>query len=82
MDRLDKPNTHKSMGPDGRHPRVLRELAGVVALPFSIIFEYHGEQERCLMVGGRPMLLPFSKRAGSRTQKTTGQSASPLSLER
>ncbi|GAB0180683.1 mitochondrial enolase superfamily member 1 [Grus japonensis] len=39
MEHLGKFDIHKSMGPNGMHPRVLREFTEIIAMPLSIIFE-------------------------------------------
>ena len=39
LDLLRKLDAYKSMGPDGLHPRVLRELAEVVAKPLFTILQ-------------------------------------------
>ena len=38
-EHLSRINAHKSMGPDGMHPHVQRELAEVIAELLSIIFD-------------------------------------------
>ncbi|KGL83511.1 hypothetical protein N309_08491, partial [Tinamus guttatus] len=38
-EHLRKLDSHIFMGPDGMHPRLLRDLVHVIAKPLSIIFE-------------------------------------------
>jgi len=81
-DRLSDLDVHISMGPNGMHPRVLRELVDVIAEPLPSPLRGPGGQERCPRTGERPMSLQSSKRTRKRTQETTGRSASPPSWER
>ena len=70
------------MGPDGVHPRVLRELVEVVAEPLSIIFERSwttGEVPEDWRIAN---VTPVFKKGKRKTQVIIGLSASPLSLER
>ena len=82
QENLNKPDTHKSMGPDGVHPRVLRELADVIAEPLSIIFESFWRAGKVPTGWRKANVTAVFKGARRRTQGTTVQSASPPSLER
>ena len=68
-----KLNMYKSMGPDDIHPRVLREMADVVAEPLSIIFENSWLSGEVPVTGKRETFLPFLRKGERRTQGTTGQ---------
>ncbi|PKU42310.1 reverse hypothetical protein [Limosa lapponica baueri] len=57
-EQLSKLHTQKSMGPDGMHPQMLRELLEVIAGPLSIIFERSWRTEE-------PTTLSFGKKIGS-----------------
>jgi len=81
-DHLSKLDTHKPLGLDGMHPRVLRELAIVIAEPLSIILERSWRTGDVPEDWRKAMSLQSSKRARRKTQRTTGRSALLPSRER
>ena len=67
------PNVYKSMGLDDIHPRILKEMADVVAKPPSIIFEnsWLSGEVPCDWKK-RETLLPFLRKGERKTPGTTG----------
>ena len=66
-------NVYKPMGSDDMHPRVLKELADVVAKSLSIIFEKSWQSSEVPgdLKKGKP--LPFSRKRERKILGTTGQ---------
>ena len=68
-----KLNVYKSMGPDDIHPRVLKEMADVVAEPLSSYLKNHSCTVKSLVTGKRETLLPFLRKGERKIWGTTGQ---------
>lgn len=58
------PLEHKSMGSDGMHPRILRELADVVAEPFSMILKKSWQSGEVPSDWKRKKSSPIFKKGG------------------
>ncbi|PKU41109.1 rna-directed dna polymerase from mobile element hypothetical protein [Limosa lapponica baueri] len=78
-DHLDKFDTHKSMGLDGVHPRVLRELVDVIVKPLSIIFERSWRTEEAPEEWRNASVMPVFKK-GKKEDTGTHRPVGPTSV--
>jgi len=81
-DPLCKLDTHKSMDINGMNPGVLREPADVIAELLSIIFERSWRTGEMPEDWRKAKVTSAFRSVRRRIQGTTGQLASPPSLER
>jgi len=72
-DHLSNLDTHKSMDPDGMHPRVLRELADVIAEPLSVIFERSWRTGEVPEDWRKSSVTPIFKKEGGPRELQAGQ---------
>ncbi|KAK4825063.1 hypothetical protein QYF61_023067 [Mycteria americana] len=74
-DLLHHLGTHKSMGPDGLHPRVLRELVEVLTKPLSILYQQSWLTGEVPVDWRSANVTPMYKKGQRRIRGTTGLSA-------
>ena len=69
---LLKINVNKSVGPDGLHPMLLKELAECLAAPITALFNSSLEKELFLMIGKSVESFLFIRKDPIKLLKMTG----------